>query len=172
MCKSLLISVHSNNFLINSFCVFIHTLLTLFTVAPNITSVLFHFGFFIFFRCPSFLLNLLSHTTSKSEIWLSETVDNHFVVFNLTTELETHYYDLCFVRVKGRHICSASQLNCRCDCGDSFLKIIKLVIYQETCVGAFSTMVEEKKERLRTRLTCNLCVSPDNFFNLFETVAC
>lgn len=153
MCKSLLISVQSNDFLINSFCIFIHTLLTLFTVAPNITSVLFHFGFFIFFRCPS-------HTTSKSEIWLSETVDNHFVVFNLTMELETHDYDLCFVRVKGRHICSASQLNCRCDCGDSFLQIIKLVIYQETCVGAFSTMVEEKKERLRTRLTCNLlCVT-------------
>ena len=101
MCKSLLISVQSNDFLINSLCVFIHTLLTLFTVAPNITSVLFHFGFFIFFRCPS-------HTTSKSEIWLSETVHNHFVVFNLTTELETHDYDLCFVRVKGRHICSAS----------------------------------------------------------------
>ena len=108
MCKSLLISVQSNDFLINSFCVFIHTLPTLFTVAPNITSVLFHFGFFIFFRRPSFLLNLLSHTTSKSEIWLSETVDNHFVVFNLTTELETHDYDLCFVGVKGRHICSAS----------------------------------------------------------------
>lgn len=99
--KSLLISVQSNDFLINSLCVFIHTLLTLFTVAPNITSVLFHFGFFIFFRCPS-------HTTSKSEIWLSETVHNHFVVFNLTTELETHDHDLCFVRVKGRHICSAS----------------------------------------------------------------
>ena len=39
----------------------------------------------------------------------------------MNKELETRDYDLCFVRGKGLHICSAGWLSCGCDCGDSFL---------------------------------------------------
>ena len=70
---------------------------------------------------------------------LIELIGEPFVPKTSITSDKTQSLVLKYQSLSRLYIYSASQLSCRFDSGDSFHEIIQKVIYQETCLSAFST---------------------------------